>query len=284
MFKSSLIRQLVLKRAQSTAFKRPQLVAPEVALAQVKPQLNILKHSPEAALIRKRLPYRSGVLAKKQGMVPYFDEKTGNRYPATVLEMNNVEVILNRTFAEHGYYANQIGYGDVSPKKLTRALLGHFSSKEVNPKLEVAEFRVKDEKGLLPPATLLKPSWFREGQYVDCKSVSKGKGFQGVMKRHNFHGQPASHGNSKTHRHGGSIGQNQTPGRVLPGTKMPGHMGHQNCTLQKLEVLKVDDKLGVILIKGSVAGPKGAMVKIMDTIKMDPLFGIKKAEYKASKK
>ncbi|KAH3899079.1 probable 54S ribosomal protein L9, mitochondrial [Saccharomycodes ludwigii] len=260
----------VTSAVTTTVVPRGSLVASSIAFAQTIAPKKPLLHSNVEANKRKRLPNRCGAIACKQGMIPYFDSKTGKRLAATVLEMNNVEVVMNRYLETNGYYACQVGYGNKSPKQLPRQLLGHFSSKFVNPKLKVVEFRVKDQDGLLKPTTLIKPSWFKNGQYVDIQSVSKGKGFAGVMKRYGFKGQNASHGNSLAHRHGGSYGQNQTPGRVLPGKKMPGHMGVDTVTIQNVQVLKTDDELGIVLVKGSVAGPRGTFVKLQDAIKVDP--------------
>ena len=205
-------------------------------------------------------------------MIPYFDDATGKRVAATVLELNNVEVIMHRTLSENGYFACQVGYGNKHPEKVSRQLLGHFASKIVNPKEKVTEFRVKNKTGLLPLGTLIKPSFFQPGQYVDLRSISKGKGFAGVMKRYNFKGLKASHGVSVSHRKGGSYGQNQTPGRVLPGKKMPGHMGAQQVTIQNSQVLEIDDENGVVIVKGSVAGPNGGYVRVQDAIKKAPKF------------
>lgn len=202
--------------------------------------------------------------------MPFFDQATGKRIAATVLSLDNVEVLMHRTVEENGYTACQVGYGIKHPSKVSRPLLGHFASKFVNPKEKVTEFRVKNDTGLLPLGTLIKPSFFKSGQYVDLRSISKGKGFAGVMKKYNFKGLKASHGVSIAHRHGGSFGQNQDPGRILPGKKMPGHMGNKNVTIQNVQVLEVDDEKGVVLVKGSVAGPNGAFVKIQDAIKKPP--------------
>ena len=178
-----------------------------------------------------------------------------------------MEVTLHRTVKDNKYWACQVGFGNKHPEKVTRQLLGHFAAHNVNPKEKTTEFRVKTEEGLLPVGTLIKPSWFKVGQYVDLQSVSKGKGFQGVMKRYGFKGLKASHGVSVSHRKGGSYGQNQTPGRVLPGKKMPGHMGVDTVTIQNIQVLDVNDEKGTVLVKGSVAGPTGCFVKIQDSIK-----------------
>lgn len=249
--------------------ERAQLFAPSV-IETVNQDAPEISHSPEKALERRRLPLRCGAITRKVGMMPFYEEETGKRIAATVLEMNNVEVILHRTAQMNQYWACQVGYGNKSPEKVTRQLLGHFASHTVNPKEKVCEFRVKNEEGLLPLGTLLKPSWFKIGQFVDLRSVSKGKGFQGVMKRYGFKGLKASHGVSVSHRKGGSYGQNQTPGRILPGKKMPGHMGVDTVTIQNVQVLDVNDELGTVTVKGSVAGPSGCFVKIQDAIKKNP--------------
>ncbi|EDO19193.1 hypothetical protein Kpol_1050p50 [Vanderwaltozyma polyspora DSM 70294] len=256
----------VIVRCIST---KPSLIAPSV-VETIKLDPPIIKHSPEQAQSRRWSPLRCGVIAQKKGMMPYFDENTGERTAATVLQLNNVEVLMHRTLKDNGYYACQVGFGDKDPSHVSRQMLGHFASKIVNPKETVAEFRVKNESGLLPLGTLLKPSFFKPGQFVDLKSTSKGKGFQGVMKRFHFAGLRASHGTSVMHRHGGSFGQNQDPGRILPGKKMPGRMGGKNVTIQNVQILKVDDENNVIIVKGSVAGPKGSYIKLQDSIKKPP--------------
>lgn len=248
---------------------RPSLIAPSV-VSTIKMQAQEINHSPEQAQSRRWLPNRCGILTQKKGMMPYFNEATGERIAATVLQVDNVEVLMHRTLKDNGYFACQVGYGSKDPAKVSRQMLGHFASKLVNPKLQVVEFQVKNEADLLPLGTLLKPSFFKPGQYVDIRSTSKGKGFAGVMKKYHFKGLRASHGTSIMHRHGGSYGQNQDPGRILPGKKMPGHMGAINVTQQNGQILKVDDANGVILVRGSVAGPNGCYVKVQDAIKKPP--------------
>lgn len=259
----TVCRPTVLTRCSST---RASLIAPSV-VNTIKLDAQPINHSPQQAQKRKWLPLRCGALTKKEGMMPFFDETTGKRVACTVLKMDNVEVLMHRTVQDNGYFACQVGYGSKHPAKVSRQMLGHFASKVVNPKEKVSEFRIKNENGLLPHGTLLKPSFFKAGQFVDMKSICKGKGFEGVMKKYHFAGLRASHGTSIMHRHGGSYGQNQDPGRVLPGKKMPGHMGNHHVTIQNAQILKVDDEVGVILVKGSVAGPTGAFVKIQDAIK-----------------
>ncbi|SCU88946.1 LAME_0E01706g1_1 [Lachancea meyersii CBS 8951] len=253
------------------ASSRASLTAPSI-ISTIPSSTPVINHCPEQAQLRRRLPERCGAITVKRGMIPVFDEATGKRVAATVLELSNVEVLMNRTVQDNGYFACQVGFGDKRPDKVSRQMLGHFASKIVNPKEKVVEFRVKTESGLLPPGTVIKPSFFQEGQYVDLRSISKGKGFVGVMKRYNFKGLKASHGVSVSHRHGGSYGQNQTPGRVLPGKKMPGHMGAEQVTIQNSQVLKVDDENRVVIVKGSVAGPNGSYVRIQDAIKKAPKF------------
>ena len=198
---------------------------------------------------------------------------------------DRVQVIAHKTVDVHGYYAVQMGAGWKHPNNVTKSLLGHFSEQGVSPKRHVYEFRVKDEDGLLPVGQLVNADWFHEGQYVDARSNTKGKGFAGVMKRHGFGGQDRSHGVSLTHRSLGSAGPSQGGGsRVYPGKKMAGNMGNEQNTVQNLKVLKVDAENGLVLVNGmhclsclitgarlmtigSVSGPKGCVVRIQDAIK-----------------
>ncbi|CAL3972558.1 hypothetical protein PZA11_004355 [Diplocarpon coronariae] len=232
--------------------------------------LPTLEHSPAAALKRKdfTLPLRTGALAIKKGMTALYDPETGIRTPCTVLQFDRVQVVSHKTRERHGYYAVQIGAGWKDPSNVARPLLGHFAGAEVSPKRFVTEFRVKNEKGLLKVGETLGPEWFLEGQYVDTRSDCRGMGWAGGMKRWGFKGQPASHGNSKTHRAMGSSGASQGSGsRVLPGKKMPGRMGGNQVTIQNLKVLKVDAANGLLILNGCLAGPKGCIVKIQDAIK-----------------
>ncbi|GMM37131.1 mitochondrial 54S ribosomal protein YmL9 [Saccharomycopsis crataegensis] len=242
------------------------LTSLDAAVTTITSKAAPVNHSAEMARLRKRLPSRPGLVGVKKGMISYFTP-SGEKFPCTVVEIDSVEVLYTKTPAKEGYYAVQLGYGAVSSKKISRAMLGHFARAEVNPKEAIYEFQVKDETGLLEIGTELKADHFKEGQYVDLKSVSKGKGFAGVMKRWHFAGLRASHGTSVAHRHGGSYGQNQTPGRVYPGRKMPGHMGHKNATIQNSEVIEVNAEKGYILIKGPISGANGTFVKIQDAIK-----------------
>jgi large subunit ribosomal protein L3 len=232
--------------------------------------LPVLSQSPAAALKRKdlTLPLRTGALAVKKGMTALYDPETGVRTPCTVLQLDRVQVVAHKTRAKNGYFAVQVGSGWKHPSNVTRPVLGHFTGAKVSPKRFVAEFRVKNEDGLLKIGQSIGPEWFLEGQFVDARANCRGMGFEGGMKRWNFKGQPASHGNSKNHRTMGSSGASQGSGsRVLPGKKMPGNMGGQQVTTQNVKVLKVDSEKGIVVLNGCIAGPEGCIVKIQDAIK-----------------
>lgn len=224
---------------------------------------------PAAALKRRErtTPFRTGVLATKKGMTAIFVGK--ERIPCTVLQLDQVQVVANRTREKNGYWAVQIGRGSKEPRNVTAPQLGYYEAKGIAPKAELAEFFVRDKGGLLPVGAQIHPDWFQVGQYVDVKGTSRGQGFAGGMKRHGFSGQEASHGNSKNHRTIGSTGPSQGGGsRVHPGKKMPGRMGNENVTVQNLKVLAVDNELGTVLVSGAVPGPKGRTLKLQDSKKM----------------
>lgn len=214
------------------------------------------------------MPLRTGVIATKKGMTAVYDTETGVRTPCTVLQLDRVQVVSHKTREKHGYFAVQVGSGWKHQSNVTRPLLGHFTGNGVSPKRFVHEFRVKNEQGLLAVGQSIGSEWFLEGQFVDTKSDCKGKGFAGGMKKWGWKGQPASHGNSKTHRAMGSSGASQGGGsRVLPGKKMPGRMGNHQVTIQNLKVLSVDPEKGILVLNGCVAGPKGCAVRISDAKK-----------------
>lgn len=200
-----------------------------------------------------------------------FDTKKGTRMPCTILQVDQCQVVASKTRAKNGYWAVQVGCGSKTAGNTTAPQLGYYEAKGIAPKRHLTEFRVRGEEGLLPVGVQLTPDWFKVGQFVDARSNSRGMGFAGGMKRHGFAGQEASHGNSKNHRTIGTTGPSQGGGsRVHPGKKMPGRMGNERVTVQNLRVLKTDNKLGIVVIKGHVAGPKGCVVKISDAIKKDP--------------
>jgi len=208
---------------------------------------------------------RSGVIAKKLGMTRLFMED-GKQVPVTVLQMENLQVVSQRTAEKDGYTAVQLGAGTAKVKRTTAAMRGHFAVAKVEPKRKIAEFRVSAENMLDVGEELIADHYFA-GQFVDVSGTSIGKGFQGAMKRHNFAGLRASHGVSVSHRSHGSTGQCQEPGKVFKGKKMAGHMGAVRVTTQNLRVIKTDTERGLIMIKGAVPGSKGGWVTIKDAVK-----------------
>ncbi|MBE9475697.1 MAG: 50S ribosomal protein L3 [Proteobacteria bacterium] len=208
---------------------------------------------------------RSGIIAKKLGMTRLFMED-GRQIPVTVLQMDNLQVVAQRTNETDGYTAVQLGAGTAKVKRQTAAMRGHFAKAKVEPKRKVAEFRVS-EQNLIAVGEEITADHYFEGQYVDVAGVSIGKGFQGAMKRWNFKGLRATHGVSVSHRSHGSTGQCQDPGKVFKGKKMAGHMGAARVTTQNLQVVKTDAERGILMIKGAVPGSKGGWVTIKDAVK-----------------
>lgn len=208
---------------------------------------------------------RSGILAKKLGMMRLFTE-AGQHIPVTVLQMDNVQVVAQRTEEENGYTAVQLGAGTRKVKNTTKAERGHFAKASVEPKSKMVEFRVSPEN-LIDVGAEMTADHFVEGQFVDVTGTSIGKGFAGAMKRHGFGGLRASHGVSISHRSHGSTGQCQDPGKVFKGKKMAGHLGNARVTIQNLEIVSTDTNRGLILIKGAVPGSKGGYVLVYDARK-----------------
>lgn len=205
-----------------------------------------------------------GVVAKKVGMTSYF-EQNGLVTPVTVLEVLPAFVIDKKSKSSHGYDAVVVGYGDIKDKKLKKPAGGYFKKLGVKAFKKVAEFRVGQDYN--QDLSVLDVSLFNEGQFVDVSGVSIGKGFAGVMKRHNFRGLEASHGVSISHRSHGSTGQRQDPGKVFKGKKMAGHMGCDNVTLQNLKIVAIDSENSLLMIKGSVPGFKGGELVITNARK-----------------
>jgi len=208
---------------------------------------------------------RSGVIAKKVGMTRLFMED-GKQVPVTVLQLDKLQVVAQRTPDQHGYSAVQLGAGTAKAKRTSQAMRGHFAAAKVEPKRKVAEFRVAPEN-LINVGEEITADHYFEGQFVDVSGTSIGKGFAGAMKRHNFGGLRASHGVSISHRSHGSTGQCQDPGKVFKGKKMAGHMGAARVTTQNLQVVRTDAERGLIMIKGAVPGSKGGWVTIKDAVK-----------------
>jgi len=208
---------------------------------------------------------RSGVIAQKVGMTRVYND-AGEHVPVTVLRMESCQVVAQRTQEKNGYTAVQLGVGLAKVKNTSKALRGHFAAASVEPKARLAEFRVSPEN-LLDIGAELTVEHFVAGQKVDVTGTTTGKGFQGVVKRHNFGGGRVSHGNSESHRSHGSTGQRQDPGKVFKGKKMAGHMGDTRVTTQNVEVVQTDLERGLILIRGAVPGTKGAWILVRDAVK-----------------
>ncbi len=190
----------------------------------------------------------------------------GRQVPVTVLQLDKLQVVAQRTPETHGYSAVQLGAGMAKAKRVSQPMRGHFAKASVEPKRKVAEFRVAPENMIGVGEEITADHYF-EGQFVDVSGTSIGKGFAGAMKRHNFGGLRASHGVSISHRSHGSTGQCQDPGRVFKGKKMAGHMGAARVTTQNLQVVHTDAERGVIMLKGAVPGPKGGWVTVRDAVK-----------------
>ncbi len=209
---------------------------------------------------------RSGVIAKKMGMTRLF-QADGRHVPVTVLQMDGCQVVSVREAERDGYTAVQLGAGAKKAKNTSKPVRGHFGKNEVEPKARVAEFRV-DEEALLPVGATLTADHFVAGQKVDISGQTQGKGFAGAMKRHGFGGLRATHGVSISHRSHGSKGNRQDPGKVFKNKKMAGHMGDRLRTQQNLEVVRTDAARGLIFVRGSVPGHKGAWLIIKDAVKV----------------
>ncbi len=208
---------------------------------------------------------RSGVIAKKLGMTRLFLEN-GTQVPVTVLQLDNLQVVAQRTADRDGYTAVQLGAGAAKAKRTTAAQRGHFAKANVEPKRKIAEFRVTTDC-MIDVGEEITANHYFAGQFVDIAGTSSGKGFQGAMKRHNFRGLRASHGVSVSHRSHGSTGQCQDPGKVFKGKKMAGHMGAVRSTTQNLQVVRTDVDRGLLMIKGAVPGHAGGWVTVKDAVK-----------------
>jgi large subunit ribosomal protein L3 len=208
---------------------------------------------------------RSGVIAKKLGMTRLF-MADGKQIPVTVLQLDALQVVAQRTADKDGYTAVQLGAGAAKAKRTSAAMRGHFAKASVEPKRKVAEFRVTPDC-LIDVGAEITADHYLEGQFVDIAGTSIGKGFAGAMKRHNFGGLRASHGVSVSHRSHGSTGQCQDPGKVFKGKKMAGHLGAVRVTTQNLQVIRTDADRGLIMVKGAVPGSKGGWVTIKDAVK-----------------
>jgi large subunit ribosomal protein L3 len=208
---------------------------------------------------------RTGVLAKKLGMTRFFDE-AGQHVPVTVLSLEGCQVTAQRTQEKDGYVALQLGAGAAKAKNTSQAMRGHFAKALVEPRHQVAEFRVTEEN-LIDVGAEITADHFVSGQKVDVQGTTIGKGFAGGMKRWNFGGLRATHGVSVSHRSLGSTGNRQDPGKTFKNKKMGGHLGVETVTTQNLTVWRVDAERGLIMIKGAVPGAEGSYVKVSDAVK-----------------
>jgi large subunit ribosomal protein L3 len=209
---------------------------------------------------------RTGVIAKKVGMTRLF-QADGRHVPVTVLQLEELQVVGRREMDRDGYTAVQLGAGKAKAKNVAKPQRSAFGKAEVEPKARVAEFRVAED-ALLDVGAHISADHFIPGQMVDVSGVTQGKGFAGAMKRWGFAGLRATHGVSVSHRSHGSTGNRQDPGRVFKNKKMAGHMGARNRTQQNLEVVRTDPIRGLLFIKGSVPGHKGAWLTVSDAIKL----------------
>ncbi len=207
---------------------------------------------------------KKAIIGKKLGMTQLFDNN-GNVVPVTVIEAGPCVVAQKKTTENDGYEAVQIGYGDLKASKVNKPMKGHFAKGDVAPKKVLREFRFEDTSAV-NVGDIIKADVFAEGDAVDVRGTSKGKGYAGVIKRWNFSRLKESHGTGPVHRHGGSLGVID-PARVFKGKKMAGHLGNERVTVQNLSVVKVDAEKNIIAVKGAVPGPKGGIVVLFDSVK-----------------
>lgn len=203
------------------------------------------------------------IIGKKSGMTQLFDD-SGNVVPATVIEVEPMYVLQNKTVEKDGYKAVKVASGAVREKLVTKPVKGQYKASDIEPKKYIREFESDEEFALGQEIKV--SDMFAVGDKVDVSGTSKGKGYQGNIKRHGQKGGPSGHG-SMYHRRVGSMGANSTPARVMPGKKMPGHMGAVNCTVQNLSVVMVDGDRGILVLRGAVPGPKGGIVTVKSSVK-----------------
>ena len=208
---------------------------------------------------------QKGIIGKKMGMTQIFDEN-GKVVPVTVVEAGPCTVVQKKTVESDGYVAVQLGYGDISAKKVSKPAKGHFDKADVAPKRTLREFRL-DDISAMNVGDILKADVFAVGDRIDVVGTSKGKGYAGAIKRWNQHRLRESHGTGPVARHAGSMGSCSTPSRVFKGKRLPGHLGAERVTIQNLKVVEVDAENNLIAIKGAIPGPKGSVVCISDSVK-----------------
>ena len=207
---------------------------------------------------------KKAIVGKKLGMTQLFDAN-GDVVPVTVVEAGPCVIAQKKTTENDGYEAVQIGYGDMKASKVNKPMKGHFAKGDVAPKKVLREFRLEDISAM-NVGDIIKADIFAEGEAVDVRGTSKGKGYAGVIKRWNFGRLKETHGTGPVHRHGGSLGTID-PARIFKGKKMAGHLGHERVTVQNLSVVKVDAEKNIIAVKGAIPGPKGGIVVLFDSVK-----------------
>lgn len=208
---------------------------------------------------------KNAIIGKKIGMTQIFDER-GKVIPVTVIEAGPCAVVQKKTVDNDGYNSLQFGFGDLKPHKVNKPQKGHFAKADVAPKRTLREFRF-DDINALNVGDIVKADAFTIGDIVDVRGISKGKGFQGTVKRYNNKTLKQTHGTGPVHRHAGSMGGCSSPSRIFKGKKLPGHMGASTVTVQNLEVVKVDAQNNLIALRGAVPGPKGGTVTIINSVK-----------------
>ncbi|ETD71344.1 50S ribosomal protein L3 [Pelistega indica] len=213
--------------------------------------------------------HRLGLVGRKVGMMRIFTEE-GESIPVTVLDVSNNRVTQVKSVETDGYAAVQVAYGTRRATRVTKAQAGHYAKAGVEAGSILKEFRLDPAKAaeFTAGAVVAVNSVFQAGQKVDVQGTTIGKGFAGTIKRHNFGSQRASHGNSRSHRVPGSIGQAQDPGRIFPGKRMSGHLGDVTRTVQNLDIVRVDAERGLLLVKGAVPGHKNSDIVVLPAIKM----------------
>ena len=208
---------------------------------------------------------QKGIIGKKIGMTQIFDEK-GNVIPVTVIEAGPCVVVQQKTEENDGYCAVQMGFGDIAVKKVTKPLKGHFDKADVAPKRTLREFRF-DDCGAYHVGDIIKADAFQNGDRVDVTGISKGHGYQGVIKRHGASRLKETHGTGPVHRHAGSMGSGTDPARIFKGKIGAGQMGNEQVTVLNLDVVKVDTELGLIAVRGAIPGPKNGVVVLSESVK-----------------
>ena len=209
---------------------------------------------------------KAAIMGKKVGMTQLFDTN-GRVIPVTVIEAGPCTVVQKKTVEKEGYNAVQLGFGDIAERKLTKPELGHLQKAEVAPKKYLHEFRL-DDISALNTGDIVKVDVFAEGDFVDVTGISKGHGYQGVVKRHGAHRLKETHGSGPVGRHPGSMGPSTDPSRVFKGKIGAGHMGVDQITIQNLRVVRVDPELNLLAVCGAIPGPKGGLVTVKTTVKV----------------